>query len=163
MGSITSIAGEVVTIDLGSLDGLAKGAEAEVLRDGKILGRIRLTTIFRESARAELPPGLTPRVSDSVRVPLPLYLQAALDQIAALSASGDQEGARRIARQAAAGDSVDIPITSYEDWNNLGGIAEYRGDRVRAQSHYEQALRAGPPPEARRIIEENLARTRGAR
>jgi len=162
-GSVTSIANRTVTIDLGSLDGLAKGTDAEVLRDGNVLGRIRLTTIFRESARAEMPPGLALSVNDSVRVPLPMYLQAALDQIAALSASGDQEGARRIARQAAAGDKVDIPVTSYEDWNNLGGIAEYRGDRAKAQSRYEQALRADPPQEARRIIEANLARARSAR
>jgi len=168
-GAVTSIADGMVTIDLGALDGLARDAEVEVLRDGKVLGRIRLATVFRERARADLPSGLALRVNDEVRVPAPMYARAALDEIAALSARGDSGGARRLAGQAAASDIIgiaatgDIAATSYEDLNNLGGIAELRGDRVKAQSLYEQALRAGPPSDARKAVEANLARVRAGK
>lgn len=163
MGSVTSTADGIVTVDLGSLDGLAKGGEAEVLRDGNILGRIRLTTIFRERARAEMPRGLALRANDRIRVPPAMYLRAVLDEIAALSARGDSGDARALAGQAAAGVTIDIAATAYDDLNNLGGIAELRGDRAKARAFYEQALHADPPPPARQVIESNLARVRGAK
>ena len=163
LGMVTSIEDGTATVDLGSLDGLAKGADAEVLRDGKVLGKIRLTAIFRERARGETAAGMALRVDDRVRVPAELYLRAALDQIAEASARGDSEGARRIAGEAAAADKSELAVSSYEDLNNLGGIAELRGDRAQAQALYEQALRAEAPEAARKIIENNLARLRGAR
>lgn len=163
MGSVTSIADGVVSIDLGSLDGLVKGGEVEAVRDGKTVGKINLMTIFRERARAEAPPGLAVRLNDQIRVPPALHLRAVLDQIAAFSARGDSDGARRIAEQAAAIENLEVSAAGYEDSNNLGGIASLRGDRGKAQSLYEQALRADPPQEARHAIETNLARVRGAK
>jgi len=162
-GSVTSVAGGGAAIDLGSLDGLAKGSEGEVFRDGQTIGTIRLTTVFRERARGEAPPGLALRAGDQIRVPPPLYLRAVLDQIAALSARGDAKGARRMAVQAASNESLDVASPDYDDWNNLGGIAELRGDRGKARRCYEQALRASPPPDARHAIEGNLARVATAK
>ena len=159
-GSVTSIADGLVSIDLGSLDGLSKGAEVDVFRDGRTVGRITLTTIFRDRARAEGARGLAVRVHDSVRVPRVASLRAALDQIAAFSARGDADGAKHMAESAAAGGNLDIAATDYDDLNNLGGIAELGGDRAKAQSLYEKGLRANPPPQARNTIESNLARVK---
>jgi len=159
-GSVTSIADGVVSIDLGSVDGLSKGAEVDVFRDRQAIGKVKLTTIFRDHARAEAAPGLPVGLHDSVHVPRAASLRAALDQIAAFSARGDADGARLVAEQAATGDRLDIAAAGYEDWNNLGGIAELGGDRVKAQSLYEQALRANPPLQARSAIESNLARVK---
>ncbi len=158
MGSVTSTADGLVTIDLGSLDGLAKGGEVEVIREGATLGTIKLTTIFRERARAEAPAAI--RTADQVRVPPAMYLRAVLEQIAALSARGDSAGALHLATEAAGAATVDMSATGYEDLNNLGGIAQLRGDRTKAQSLYAQALQANPPAAARTAIEANLARVR---
>lgn len=163
LGSITAIADGAATVDVGSLDGLSKGAELEVLREGNVAGHLHVTTVFRQRARADVPAGLALRVNDQVRVPPALYLRGALDEIAALSAGGDQEGARRIAGEAAAAGDAAVTAASYEDANNLAGIAALHGDRAKAQALYEQALRAGPPPDARQAIEANLQRVRQAR
>jgi hypothetical protein len=159
-GSVTSLADGLVSIDLGSLDGLSKGAEVDVFRDGQAIGKVKLTTIFRDRARAAATPGVTVRLHDSVQVPRTASLRAALDRIAAFSARGEADTARHVAEQAAAGGSLDIAATDYEDCNNLGGIAELVGDRVKAQSLYEQALRANPPPQAQSAIASNLARVK---
>jgi hypothetical protein len=160
---VTSLADGAVSIDLGSLDGLSKGAEVDVFRDGQPIGKVKLTTIFRDHARADAPTGLTIHLHDSVRVPRGASLRAALDEIAAFSARGDADGARHVAEQAAATGDLDIAATGYEDWNNLGGIAEFAGNRVTAQSLYEQAMRANPPPQARAAIESNLARIKAVK
>jgi hypothetical protein len=163
-GSVTSLADGSVSIDLGSLDGLSKGAEVDVFRDGQPIGKVKLTTIFRDRARADAAPGPSVRLHDSVHVPRAASLRAALDEIAAFSARGDADGARHVAGQAAAaGGSLDVAATDYEDCNNLGGIAEFAGDRVKAQSLYEQAMRANPPPQAWAAIESNLARVKAVK
>lgn len=48
-GSILSIDERLPIVDLGSLDGLVKGHELRVFRDGQPVGRIMVTTIFREA------------------------------------------------------------------------------------------------------------------
>jgi hypothetical protein len=161
-GSVTAVADGMVTIDLGSLDGLAKDGEVEVVRAGKTIGTIHLTSIFRERARAVAPAGVTVLANDQIRVLSAMYLRAVLDQIEALSARGDSAGALRIAQQAA-NRNFDVALREYDDWNNLGGIAELRGDKAKAQSFYEQALRANPPDQARHKIETNLARLKGSK
>jgi hypothetical protein len=161
-GAVTSTADGIATIDLGSLDGLAKDSEVDVVREGQPIGKLRLTTIFRERARGKAPAGLAVRVADQIRVPGPLYLRAVLDQITALSARGESEAARRMAAQT---NQSDAPpnLSGWDDLNNFGGIAELHGRPAEARSFYERALRANPPPEARHVIETNLARSKRAR
>jgi hypothetical protein len=161
-GAVTSIEDGAVTIDVGSLDGLAKDSDVEVVRDGQPIGSLKLTTVFRERARGQAAPGLTVRPSDQIRVPPPLFLRAALDQIATQAARGDAGGAQKTAAQVA---PFDAPgdLTSYDDLNNLAGIALLQHNPAQAQSLYGQALRANPPPAAIPIIQANLARARGAK
>jgi hypothetical protein len=63
-GSIELISDGIATIDLGSLDGLAKDAEVDVIRSGKTIGKIKLTTIFRDHSRGEIASGSPARVRD---------------------------------------------------------------------------------------------------
>jgi tetratricopeptide (TPR) repeat protein len=157
-GAVTSVDGDGIGIDLGSLDGLAKGEEVGVFRDGKRTGALKVSAVFREHARAEASAGLEVRANDEVRVTPAMSLRAALDQIAASMALGDSAGAWRLAQQAAAAGPADIRVSGYEDLNNLGDILALQGERAKAQSFYQQALATNPPQETRRAIESNLAR-----
>jgi hypothetical protein len=161
-GSVIQAGDRVVTIGLGSLDGLAKGSEVELVRDGQAIGKLTLTTIFRDHARGLASPGTSVHVSDEVRIPPKMVLRAALDRIDALIARGDFEAARRIAEQVP-GESADPVSMSPADWNNLGAIAELHGARVNARMFYERALRENPPPPARQSIKTNLARLKAAK
>ena len=87
-GSIESTAGGMATIDLGSVDGLAKDAEVDVVRGGEAIGKIRLTTIFRDHSRGDIMGALQARARDQVRVPPLARLRANLDQIEAAIARG---------------------------------------------------------------------------
>ncbi len=159
-GSVIQVGDGAVTIDLGSLDGLAKGSEVELVRDGQVIGKLTLTTIFRDHARGLASAGISVHVKDSVRVPQQMVVRAALDQIDALIARGDIDAARRIAQQAPGGDPTSM---SPVDLNNLGAIAELHGDRIKAQMFYERSLRQNPPEPARQSIQANLARIKGLR
>ena len=160
-GSVASIEDGAATIDLGSLDGLAKGGSVEVIRDGRVAGTISLDTIFRTRARGKAA-GLALHAGDQVHVPDAAYLNALLDQIDALVTRGDSIGARRIAGQAARL-AADAAAADPADLNNLAVIAELRGDQAKAESLYRQALAAAPAETARRSIEANLARLKEAK
>jgi hypothetical protein len=160
-GSVIQVGDGAVTIDLGSLDGLAKGSEVELVRNGQAIGKLTLTTIFRDHARG-LAAGISVHVKDSVRVPQQIVVRAALDQIDALVARGDIDAARHIAEQAS-NESGDSASMSAVDLNNLGVISELHSDRSKAQMFYERALRQNPLQPARQSIEANLGRVKGSK
>ena len=131
------------------------------MRGGNSLGAIKLTTVFRQKARAEATSGLVVVAHDEIRVPPAAHLRTALDAIAAAVAHGDSEGARRVAEKAAAEQLPDIVVAGYEDLNNLASIAALRGDKAKALALFGQALSAGPPPDAHRAIASNMAHVQG--
>jgi hypothetical protein len=90
-GSIGSIADGIATINLGSVDGLAKDAEVDVTRGGQAIGNIKLITVFREHSRGEIASGASIRVNDQVRVTPSASLRAILDRIEATLARGEAE------------------------------------------------------------------------
>jgi hypothetical protein len=161
-GFIESVTGGSVTIDLGSLDGLAQGSEAEVIRDGQAIGKIKLSTIFRDHSRGEITSGSSIRPRDQVRVRPAAVLRGILDLIDAAMARGDVAMAMKIAQQASM-EAFDSVSSSPEDWNNAGVIAELHGDKRNAIEFYERAAHSHPSAEKRQAIETNLARVRGAR
>ena len=161
-GSIESIAGGIATIDLGSVDGLAKDAEVDVVRDGEAIGKIRLTTIFRDHSRGEIAGPLPARAKDQVRVPPLARLRANLDRIEAAIARGETEKAASIARQASV-EGFHADLSRAEDLNDAGVIAELHGDSVKALDFYRRASQAAPSEEDRRAIEKNLRRVRGGK
>jgi tetratricopeptide (TPR) repeat protein len=161
-GFVESITDGSVTIDLGSLDGLEQGSEADVVRDGQVIGKIKLSTIFRNNSRGEIASGSPIRPRDQVRVPPAALLRGILDQIDAAIARGDAATAMKIAQQASV-EVFDAASSSAEDWNNAGVIAELHGDKQKAIEFYERASQSHPSAENQRAIEKNLARLRGPR
>jgi hypothetical protein len=252
-GSILSIEDGLATINLGSLDGLAKGTELRVFRDERFtqpLGRLIVTTVFRERARGRIAAGQEIPVNSWVRPPATVYLGALWQQVDALSNRGHADAARAIAEKAVEwtqtanvrpGDrriayerlaaleyqagslpaaekyyqwAVDTlnaePLASAQEQsvafnnlallhllrgdydgaatplnqavskspktdsmygrclNNLGVLAELRGERRKAEALYADALRvfAGIPdfpPQERSAVDTNLARLRNSR
>jgi hypothetical protein len=161
-GSIGSIAGGFAAIDLGSLDGLAKDADVDVIRGGQAIGHIKLTTVFRDHARGRIANGAAIGVNDQVRVPPSARLRAILDQIDAALARGEAEKAMSIAHQASI-ETFDAELSSEQDLNNAGVIAELHGDPAKAGVLYRRALQASPSGQDRQAIEKNLARLKGAK
>jgi hypothetical protein len=161
-GFVESITNGSVAIDLGSLDGLTQGSEAEVIRDGQAIGKIKLSTIFRDHSRGEITSPSSIRPRDEVRVPPAAIGRGILDQIDAAMARGDAAAAMTIAQQASLG-AFDATSPSAEDWNNAGVIAELHGDKRKAIEFYERALQSRPSAEKRQAIEMNLARVKGPR
>jgi hypothetical protein len=159
IGSIESVAHGIATIDLGSVDGLAKGDEIDVIRDGQVIGKTRLTTIFRDQSRGEVANGSSIRLNDQVRVPPVARMLAILDQIDAAMARGESQKALRIARQASV-DGLDADLASAEDLNNAGVIAELHGDRLTAIKLYQRASQTSTSKADGRAIEKNLRRVR---
>ena len=213
-GSLVSIDDGLAAIDLGSVDGLAKGSEVQVFRDARStdpIGSLEVTTVFRERARVRILSGKQVRIHDQVRAPAPAYLDALLHQVDALAGRGDSKAARAMAEKAAEwvkanhippdetrdaspialngmavllllkGDyqNAEAPLqqalanssktdTIYlHSLNNLGVLAELRGDRRKAEELYTEAQRASaavrePSAQDRQAVESNLARLRGS-
>ena len=159
-GSIGSIAGGFATIDLGSLDGLAKGAELDVIRGGQPIGHVKLTTVFRDHSRGKIAASVG--VNDQVRVPPSARLRAILDQMDAALARGEPERAMSMAQQASI-ETFDAELSDEGDLNNAGVIAELHGDPAKAGELYQRAIKAGPSEQHRQAIEKNLARLKGAK
>jgi hypothetical protein len=159
-GSIGSIAGGFATIDLGSLDGLAKDAELDVTRGGQPVGHIKLTTVFRDHSRGKIAASVG--VNDQVRVPPSARLRAILDQMDAALARGEPERAMSMAQQASI-ETFDAELSGEGDLNNAGVIAELHGDPAKAGELYQRAIKAGPSEQHRQAIEKNLARLKGAK
>jgi hypothetical protein len=126
-GTITALDAGVATVNLGSLDGLAKGTE---------LGPIVITTVFRDHARGKVNVGASIRVNDRVQVPPAIHLAAVLHEVDALAATGNLSQARALARSALAAGSFAETRTLLE---RLAGL-DYQADATdAAREHYEAA------------------------
>lgn len=90
-GTIVALEDGVATVNLGSIDGLAKGVVLPVIR-GRQIGRIAITTVFRDRARGDILDGETIQANDQVSVPNRVHVQALLQVVNALAAGGDFRG-----------------------------------------------------------------------
>lgn len=197
-GAIVSLDNFEVTVSLGSLDGVQKGAQLEVFRGGsnQPIGRLEATTVFRDHARARILNGSV-HEHDRVRVQVSAYLTAVaevlgtdrglghqainwamannasmdqirpvLDRLAPLDyQAGDIAAAERDYQLILANSSP--PADRAIALNNLGVIAEQRGQTATARASYQEALRAlteSPTLSAsyRQNIESNVARLAGS-
>jgi hypothetical protein len=201
-GSIVSMEDGSANLDLGSLDGLAKGSQLTVFRGAAAVGRLQVTAVFRDRARASVLEGKQLRPRDEVRVGRADHLNALLQQVNATFHRGDFNTALKLAGDAVQwGESATLPPGAMAvAWNqlavlqmlrgkfdpaaallskaasavsktdplysqlenNLGVLAELRGDRAKAAAGYSNALTA-IPAEQRQTVERNLARVRGSR
>jgi hypothetical protein len=137
-GMVVSIEDGVATVNLGSIDGLAKGTELSA-------GRILITTVFRDHARGEIATGEEIHTADPVRVPNRAHLGAILQQVEALAANGDLKAARTVARDAiAAGSSGETrPLLE-----RLAALDYQAGAADAARKHYEVAANNFDQPPA---------------
>lgn len=104
-GSIISLDQKIATVTLGSLDGLSEGSELRVFRDGassQPIGRIVVSTVFRDQARGRIVSGETIQTHDEVRSDGAVYLRALFDQAQAMRERGDLDAARETARRSLA-------------------------------------------------------------
>jgi tetratricopeptide (TPR) repeat protein len=126
-GIVTAVDDGEATVNLGSLDGLIKGAE---------LGPISITTIFRDHARGKITPGQTIHVNDRLDLPPAVHLSAVLHEVDALAASGDLDQARALGRKAlAAGSSGETRMLL----ERLAALDYQAGAMDAAREHYEAA------------------------
>jgi hypothetical protein len=126
-GIVTALADGEATLNLGSLDGLAKGSE---------LGPIVITAVFRDHARGRIVKGGAIRVNDRVSVPPAMHLAAVSHEVDALAASGDLDQARALARNTLAAGSSGETRTLLE---RLAALDYQAGATDAAREHYEAA------------------------
>ena len=154
-GSIVSVDDGVATIDLGSLDGLAKDSELPILphdQPAQVIGRLQVTTVFRERARGRILDGPNPHVNDRVRVDAPTHLAARIQHVDSLHNRGDADAAYRAADQASQWleaapktDTANIPAsTQSELWNRLAVLRILRGDYLSAAAPLTRAAALSP-------------------
>jgi hypothetical protein len=151
-GSIVSIEDGVASIDLGSLDGLDKGSELQIFRGGQTanaIGRLQLTTVFRERARGRVVDGQNVRVKDHIRVDGAAHLEALLEQIGTLYNRGDADGAYEAAEQASRWAAIaNVPLVKQPElWNQLAVLRILRGDSRDAEEPLNRAAAASSKAE----------------
>jgi tetratricopeptide (TPR) repeat protein len=201
-GSIVSMEDGLANLNLGSVDGLAKGSKLQVFRGSDAIGRLQVSTVFRDRARAGVIEGRQLRPKDEVRVSSEDHLSALLEQVDAAFNRGDPDVTIKLAEEAVRwGESAAVPPGAMAvSWNqlavlrmlrgeyggaeslllraasaasktdpvygqiqnNLGVLAELRGDRDKAAASYNDALGASPGDQ-RRTVDRNLDRIRGSR
>lgn len=149
-GLIVLIEGGLATVDLGSLDGLAKGSKLQVFRDDRspeAIGHLQVTTVFRDRARGQILDGRV-RAKDRVRVDDASHLDALLEQVAAFYNRGDGDAAYRMAEQASPWvQTANLPPARQAVWwNQLGVLRIRRGDYQRAEESLNRAVAASPKP-----------------
>ncbi len=149
-GVIVSIEDDMATVNLGSIDGLVKGTELPVVRNHEV-GRITITTVFRDRARGSFPPDAPIQANDPVRVPMAEHLRAIRQRVDALAAKGDLKSAREVARDAIASGS---PGETRELLERLAALDYRAGAPDAAREHYEVAVNNFDQPPAASASEE---------
>ena len=122
-GLVTSNTDGEIEIDLGSLDGIAKGSNVHVVSGtapARSSGTLTITTVFRERSRGRISSGAAPRVGDRADVAPDVHVAALSEQVAARAASGETASVRALAAQAA-----DI-VTSLGVTSGAGRLALYQ-------------------------------------
>lgn len=143
-GSIVSTEDGRANLDLGSLDGLAKGSELQVFRGSGTVGRLQVTTVFRDRASASVMAGQQLRPKDEVRVGSADHLNALLQQVDAAFNRGNPNTAIKLADEAVQwGESAAVPPGAMAvSWNQLAVLEMLRGEPAGAESHLLRAASA---------------------
>ena len=146
-GVVVSVDDGEVAIDLGSLDGVAKGSELQIVRgddDAKAVGRLTIVTVFRERSRGRVASAGSLRVGDKAEVAPSVQVGALLEQVAALMVAGDTTAARALANRA-----VSISRTSgvpsdarRQALGQLGTLEHRAGVLEEAERHLRGAVDA---------------------
>jgi tetratricopeptide (TPR) repeat protein len=135
-GAVSSVEDGVATVNLGSIDGVVKGTSLTVIRD-KPIGRIIITTVFRDRSRGGIVDGNAIQANDLVRVPNLAHLAAVLQQVDSLASAGDLKAARDLARKSLAGDS---PGETRQLLERLAALDYQANAAAAARERYEVAV-----------------------
>jgi hypothetical protein len=101
-GTIVQVQDAIADLDLGSLDGLKQGDALWIVRDGRRLGRLSITTVFRERARGRIEDGVAATTADRVEIDPVVHVNAVIELAQARRAAGDLTRARELATMASA-------------------------------------------------------------
>jgi Flp pilus assembly protein TadD len=126
-GVIVALEDGEASVNLGSLDGLAKGT---------VLGPIVITTVFRDHARGKVTAGASIHLNDRVQVPPSTHLAAVLHEVDALASSGNMDQARALARNTLSSGSSGETRTLLE---RLAALDYQAGAIDAAREHFEAA------------------------
>jgi hypothetical protein len=139
-GVVVGIDNSEVAIDLGSLDGLAKGSQVQILRPGASTpARLTIATVFRERSRGRPVSPDAVQAGDRVEVPSALQLSALLEHALSRIAAGDADAARAAARQAVAVSSLVSDASSTDAMNELAAVLITSRDYMDAESLLRRA------------------------
>jgi tetratricopeptide (TPR) repeat protein len=149
-GAIVSQDNFEVTVSLGSLDGVQKGAQLDVLGGGsnQPIGQLEATTVFRDHARARVLNG-SMHEHDRVRVQPSAYLAAVAEVLGTDRGLGHQAISWAMANSA----SMDQirPVL-----DRLATLDYQAGDLAAAERDYQLILANSPSPADRAIALNNL-------
>jgi len=143
-GSIVLFEDGLPTINLGSLDYLAKGSELQIFRDEQSkqpIGKMVVTTLFRERARGRILTAQPIPIGSEVRVAGAVFLGALLEQVDALQNQGDLPRARMKAEEAEkwAETGAVTPSDSAKALEKLASLEVQLGSIQAAEKHYQSA------------------------
>ena len=149
-GAIVAQDNFLVTINLGSLDGLSKGVPLDVFRAGSTqpTGRLEATTIFRDHARARIVSG-APHEHDRVRAEPSVYLGAVLEVM------GSDRTLGRNAVEWALSNAVP-PAAMRPLLDRLAPLDYQAGDFNAAEQDYQLLRDSAPTPDDRAEALNNL-------
>jgi hypothetical protein len=153
-GVIVATDNFLVTINLGSLDGLVKGTQLDVYAAGskRPTGRLEATTIFRDRSRARIVSGSSVQEHDRVRPEPSVYLRAVLDVM---------DSNRKLGHDALTW-AVSTGATPVETRSILERVAplDYQaGDIPAAEQDYKLLLASAAMPSDRAEAQNNLGAT----
>jgi tetratricopeptide (TPR) repeat protein len=143
-GSIVSMEDGSANLDLGSLDGLEKGSDLQVFRGSDTVGRLQVTAVFHDRARARVMEGKQLRPKDEVRVGSADHLNALLQQVDAAFNRGNAEAALKLAKEAVEwGEAAAVPPSAMAvGYNQLAVLQMLRGESDGAESSLLRAASA---------------------
>ena len=135
--------GADVVVPLGSLDGITQGTELQIVRGSsrEPVGRLTITTVFREQSRGRVDPHARVKPGDVALVSSSVLVAALHQQMVALVAAGDITGAREAATRALP--LLDQPGVAVEDTRGVlalaGAIERRAGQPADAVGHLRAA------------------------
>ena len=143
-GLILSVEDGHANLTLGSVDGLAKGAELQVFRGSEPVGRLRVNTVFRDHARASMIEGRRLQPKDEVRVGGADHMNALIQQVDASFNSKDPDSTLKLAEEAVRwGESASLPPSAMAvSWNQLAVLQMLQGEYGSAAALLGRAVSA---------------------
>lgn len=149
-GEIVAVEDGEATVALGSLDGIRMGDRLRVMRDGRAVGQLHITAVFRDRARGSL---LNGSPGDRVAIEPARQVEVLLVQAEEAIARGDLPSAQSSA-QAAKSLATKLRASEWKADELLGRFQGLAGDVPGATQSFESALSALPPdaPSSRRAL-----------